>query len=129
MITEYEKFVVPSENEKPFYIEVNWKGEKDEETNNCKVLKITFPDGTESFVKKEYLNSLLFAIGTAAEQRELLPQKLTTVRKYQTVLGITAKKNIKKGEKINVQVDIPLPDIEQEIVGEAKRIAGIPLIK
>lgn len=123
MITDYEKFRMQDENGKnDFFVEVNWKPD-DPETSDCKILKVTFSNGSEAFVKKEYLNAMLFAIGTAAEQRDLLPQKIVTARKYQTVLGIKAKKNIKAGEMINVQVDIPLPDIEQDIIGEAKRLA------
>lgn len=124
MLKTHEKLNVPLKGNNRFYIEVNYKGEDDKETNECKILKLTFPDNTVDYMERDHLNALLFAMGTEAQQRDLLPTKITTARRYQTVLGITAKKDIKRGEKINVQVDIPLPPIEETIFEAAKDMAN-----
>jgi len=120
MITEYNKLQLEDEAGKNnLIIEVNYKD--DPEVNECKMLKLTYPDGKQAFIKREHFLSFLFVIGREEDQRKMIPKKLITIRKYQTMLGITATRNIKKGERINVTVDIPLPPIEQEIIGEAKR--------
>ena len=120
MIKHFEKFqLIDEAGKNNLIIEVNWNPE-DDDTNNCKILKLTYPDGTNAYVKKEYLNSLLFVIGTAEEQQKMIPQKLTTVRKYSTVLGITAKQDIKKGEEIKCAVEIDLPAVVSDIISEAR---------
>jgi len=120
MLSEYNKLQLEDEAGKNnLVIEVNYKDTP--EVNECKMLRLTYPDGKQAYIKREHFMTFLFAIGKAEEQRKMIPKKLTTIRKYQTMLGITATKDIKKGEKINVTVDIPLPPIEQEIIGEAKR--------
>ena len=119
MIKNYEKFrLVDQSGKGDLLIEVNFD-DKDE-NKECKVLKLTYPDGTNAFVKKEYLNSLLFVIGTAEDQMKMIPQKLTTVRKYSTVLGITAKEDIKKGEQIKCAVEIDLPSVVSDIISEVR---------
>ena len=121
MITGYEKLKVPDQGgSEDLIFEVNYSDQP--EVQNCQTLKITYPDGTHGYLKREHLMSVLFAIGRPEDQRKLIPQKLVTIRKYQTMLGIVAKKDIKKGEKIDVEVDIPLPPIEQEIISEAKNL-------
>jgi hypothetical protein len=118
MITEHEKFRLKDQNGKHDLIaEVNWNPE-DEATNNSQVLRFTWPDGTKSFVKREYLNAMLFAIGTAADQRKMIPQKIHRSRWYETVISVEAKNDIKKGEKITFPLKITLPTFEQEVVAE-----------
>ena len=52
MIKGHEKFRISDENkERDFFVEVNWD-ETDKNVNQCKLLKVTFPDGKESIVKK-----------------------------------------------------------------------------
>lgn len=121
MLKKYQKFRLPDEaNQNHIVGEVNWNPE-DEKTNDCKVIKLTLPDGNNTFLKKEYLNTLLFAIGTSEEQQKMIPQRIVRTRHYKTMLGITAKKDIRKGEKINFEVDIPMPDVEEEIIGQLKK--------
>ena len=120
MLKEHEKFRVLDENKiNNFFIEANWKG-KDPRTNDCKVLRFTFPGGKEAYIKKEYLNAILFALGNEVEQRQLLPQKLSRVRWYETILGIRAEKDIHKGEMINVPVKLSIPSEEEQIIGELR---------
>ena len=124
MIETHEKFEIFDEMKgrgHNFFMEVNWLGEKDEETNNCKLIKFVFPDGKESLIKKEHLNAVLFALGSREEQMKMIPQVIRKVKHYETVLGIVAKKDIKKGELINCAVSISLPAMEEEAISEVKK--------
>ncbi len=118
-----------------FIIEANWKVD-DPKTNEGKVLKFTFGDKV-AYISRNDLNQILFSIGDPQSQRKLIPQTIIKKKWYETVLGITAQKNIKKGEKIVVKVKIDLPSTEEEIIGEIKNLSrkgikrfsdGTPLI-
>lgn len=102
-------------------MEVNWN-EKDENIKNCQVVKFTFKNGEEAYIKREDLNFFLFTIGTPEDQKKMIPQKLTKVRWYETVVGITATKDIAKGEKISFPIKLSLPVGEEEIIGGLKKV-------
>lgn len=127
MINEYDKLrlIDSSGNDNHLLIEVNWNLE-DNETNRCKILRLTYPDGKHAYVKKEHLLSFLFAIGKPEEQRALIPTKITRVRWYETVVGVTAKKDIRKGEKIRFPIKLSLPKIEDEVIGELSKRYEVP---
>mgnify|MGYP001575376999 CR=1 FL=1 len=109
MISDYQKFRIPdTKGNNHLTAEVNWN-ESDEETNECKMLRVTLPDGETALVKREYLNQILFAIGKAEDQRSLIPQKFETVHWRRTTLGIKATKDIHKGEMINFPIEISFP--------------------
>ena len=120
MLSSHEKIKIPDiGKERDLIFEVNFNL-KDNRTNECKVIRVHYPDGSMANVKREHLHAFLFAIGTEEQQRKLIPQTTRRSKWYETILGITATKNIAKGEKINVRVKIPLPTIEQEVVAEMK---------
>ena len=126
MIKTYEKFrIIDSAGKSAVVIEVNWNP-YNPETNECKILKFNYPDGTTSYVKRELLNQFLFAIGTPEMQRKIIPQKLTKVRWYETILGVKATKDIRKGEMINFPIKISLPPIEEEVIGELTKSYQVP---
>jgi len=103
VIEDYTKFQLPDiNNENNLIAEVNW--EDKEATNKSKVIKITFPDGKHMFLKREDLNQILFAIGDPESQRRLIPQTLTTVHWYESVVGVTVKEDIPKGGKVRFPV-------------------------
>lgn len=112
--------------EHDFFMEVNWNP-KDKKTNECQVVRFTFPDGSESYIKREHLHSVLFAIGKREDQINMVPQKTETIRNYETVLGIKATKHIEKGETINVRVKIPMPipGTRQEFIGSKPQGSAI----
>ena len=113
MIKDYQKFRMLDENKRNnFFIEVNWN----KEVSDCKILKITFPDRKQSIIKKEHLLAVLFAIGSESEQRRMVPQKLTQVKWYETVVSIKATKDINKGEQITFPIKITLPSTEEEVI-------------
>ena len=121
MLKHHEKFRLVDLNGKPAAtVEVNWNPE-DPKTNECKVLKFTYPDGTTSHVERKLLNELLFAIGKSEDQQKLIPQVNRKVRWYETVLGVRATKDIRKGETINFPIKITLPSIEEEVIGELSK--------
>lgn len=125
MIQTHEQLRIADENKEfDLTFEVNWNP-KDQKSNNCQLIRVLLPDGKVSVIKREHLNAVLFAIGTEEDQRDLVPQHITTIRNYETVLGITATKNIAKGEKINVSVKIPIPVANQEVVTKFGGSKGI----
>jgi len=109
--------------ETEFFIEVNWD-KNDLKINECKLVKFTFPDGKVAMIKKEYLLSVLFMMGTAEEQMEMVPEEHLTVRWYETVLGIKATKDIQKGEMINVPIKLSLPVGYDETIGKLGSAGG-----
>ena len=120
MITEPEQFrVTDLSGKNALVIDVNFKPD-DESMNECKVLRVTIGD-KESFIAVGDLRAVLFAISAPEQQRKMLPLNMVTQRRYNTMLGVKAERNIKKGEMINFKVDIPLPPMEQEIMNEAAR--------
>lgn len=117
MIKERETFKIPQLNPgKDIEIDVNWQPD-DEKTNECKVLRFRYPDGTTSYVKKDLFYGLLFAIGSKEQQRKMIPQKLSSVRHYKTDMYLQMRKDCKKGDIVKVPVDISLPSIDEEIIG------------
>ena len=120
MIENYEKFRISDLNkEKDFFIEVNYKD--DPETNQCKILKITFPNKDVAYIKRDELMAFLFAIGRPEDQRKMIPQRIRRTRWYETVIGVKATKDIRKGEMMNFPIKISLPDVSEEVIGEIKK--------
>jgi hypothetical protein len=119
MITDNETFKLKTVNGEPMSVEVNWRP-TDEDTNECKVLKIAVGDKI-TYIALGDLRTILFACSDTESQKKMMPVQMITQRRYQTVIGVKAKENIKKGAMVNFKVDIPLPPIEKEIMMEAAR--------
>lgn len=117
MLTSHQAFRFADKGTgKEFTAEVNWNG-----NDNCAKVRFNFPNGDKVVVDRNGLNAMLFAMGNRTEQMKMIPQVETRSRHYETVLGITAKKDIRKGEQIVVPVSIALPTFEEEVIAEAKR--------
>lgn len=119
MLKQHEKFrLIDQAGKQDFYCEVNWR-ENDEETNECKIFKFTFPDGTECHVERKHLLEILFACGKEEDQRNMIPQTLETIHHYKTVLGIKATKDVHKGEMINfpIELSVPCGALRQDVIG------------
>lgn len=133
MITKYEKFRLQSKigktKDDDLFAEVNWN----DNVQGCKDIRFTLGD-KQAVIAKEYVNSMLFAIGTPQEQRKMIPQTIKRVKWYETILSVKAKKDIHKGENITFPIKISLPSIEEEAIAEVKRqkseiiTQGIPRI-
>ncbi len=120
MLKSHEKFhMLDVAKQNDFWIEANFK-EDDEATNEGKVLKFTFPDGKTSYIKRDDLNQILFAIGTPTDQMKMIPQTLTKVKWYETVLSVKANKDIKKGENITFPIKLTLPAQSEEVIAPDK---------
>ena len=121
MLKGYEKLQILSADDKPtgMTIEVNWS--KDPEITECKVLKITFPDGKVSYVKKGMFLGFLWAIGSTEEHKKMIPQTLTKVRWYETVVSVRVKRDVKAGENLTFPIKITLPSQSEEALGEIKQ--------
>lgn len=121
MIKGHEQLKVPDINKQhELVIEVNWNP-KDPKTNECKVLRLIYPNGDTALVKKEHMHAILFAIGNEEEQRKMTPVKTTRSRWYETVVSVKAKRAIAAGEDITFPIKLTLPTLEEEVIGEMKR--------
>ena len=120
MITEYEKFNLVDANDRKTGVtmEVNW--DKDPEKNECKIIKMTLPDKSTHYIKRDMFNAFLFAIGKEEDQRKMIPQKITRSKWYETVVSVTTTKDIKKGEKLTFPLKLTLPDERREAIEEVK---------
>ena len=117
MIKHYEKFRIPDQNKlHDWFMEVNWN-EKDKKTNECKIIRVTFPNGKQAFIKKEHFLSVLFTFGDQEQQMKMVPQKLSRTRWYETVVSVKAKRDIKKGEDLTFPIKLSMPSEEEEIIG------------
>lgn len=130
MLETHQKFRMMDLGKKNnFFIEVNWEPEN-EKINQCKVLKVTFPNQDSAFIERKHLLELVFAIGKPEHQRKLIPQTIKRVRWYETVVGVKATKDIAKGETINFPIKLSLPDIHEEVIGSlGKRLLNKGLSK
>ena len=115
MLTTHEIFKVEGVGGKPLHLEVNWNP-LDEATNNCKKVKVVHADGQEVVINFDNLLASVFAMGKNEDQTRMVPHQISSVRNYQTTLGIKASKDIKKGDMINVRVSIPLPLTQEQTV-------------
>lgn len=121
MIKTYEKLrIVDEAKDNDFFAEVNWES-TDERTGGCKIIKFTFPNGQTAFVKRELLNAFLFTIGSADDQRDMVPKKIIRTKEYETVVSIEATKDIFKGQKITFPLKLSLPMSEDEVIDRSKR--------
>lgn len=119
MIKSYEKFRIGDENKQnDFFLEVNWN--KDKKISGCKMIRVTFPDGKQAYIKKEYLMAALFVIGNETEQQSMIPQKVARVKWYETVVSVVAKKNIAKGEKLTFPIKLSMPTAEEEVIRDIR---------
>lgn len=118
MITDYQKFMLPDQRGKNNMVgEVNWSD--DSTSNESKIIKFTTETGETLFVRREDLNQILFAIGDPESQKKLIPTKVVPVHWRETVLGIKATKDIKRGEMINFPIKISFPCTNiQEFIGQ-----------
>lgn len=117
MLKTHEKLRIPDENKaNDLIFEVNW-APKDAKSNECKLIRVHYPDGKTAVIKREHILSVIFAFSPPDEQSKLVPVKLSQTRWYETTIGITAKKDIRKGEKIVFPLKLTLPAAEQELMG------------
>lgn len=119
MLKDYNKFRIVDENKsKDFFAEVNWN-RKDKSSNECKLVKFTFPNGDEALVKKELLISMLFSMGNPEEQRGMIPVKVQPVHWRTVQVSMKATKDIREGEDIvmnPIRVSIPCDQVK-DIMG------------
>ena len=128
MLKQHEKFslVNPDNASQNIFWEVNWNPD-DHATNQCKVIKMTLPDGSVKFVSRKVLLEILFAIGKPEDQQKMIPQTLETIHHYKTVLGIKATKEIAKGEMINfpIELSVPCAALQQDVIGGVPKGAKV----
>lgn len=117
-ITERRKFAMADVSGRggEATIEVNWN----KLVKQKGFVKIKIRD-EEVVLSREHLYAILFIVGSAEEQEKMISPflKKTQVKKYFKMIGITATKNIQKGELLNVPLEFTLnPDTNQVIIGK-----------
>ena len=83
-------------------------------------IKMTI-NGQEAVVSREHLWAILFMFGSAEEQGRMASPflKRTQVTKYFKMIGVTASKDIKKGEMLNIPLDFTYnPETHQIILNK-----------
>lgn len=96
--------------------EVNWNSYS--RKKGCIMVSI---DGKEAVIDRNQLWSILFILGSADEQEKLVSpfMKQTVVSKFFKMIGVTAMKDLKKGELINVPLEFTLnPETNKVTIGK-----------
>lgn len=112
MISEFREFYLDS-GKGNIKARVNWNDS--DEVKNCETIE--FQVKKEKFwIKRSDLVAFLMVIGTQDDIKNLLPMKLSKVRRYETILEFEwkASRDIRKGEKVTVRaphvVSLPVED-------------------
>jgi hypothetical protein len=105
---------------------VNWNGSED--VKDCKKIKFVIGErGKEQsfYIDREELVSFMLLMGTEKDAEKLIPEKITKVTRYETILEfkIKASHNIKKGDEFTVRAPhiVNLPVSEDVFKGSLKR--------
>lgn len=102
-------------------IEVNF--DKSDEVSNSKVLRLFIGDKTYDVIAKD-LVSFLILVGDVSVKKELVPAKITKIRKTQRLLQykFKASKDYRKGEEITVHAPYidTHTDVEEVLAGAVK---------
>jgi hypothetical protein len=124
MIDEQNGFEIPVVSGGRLTGEINWS--KDETIAGGKMIKFNFisPDGKHTFpffVKTEQLHAFLMVVGSTEQIEDLLPVKVTTIKKIERLLTFEwqASRDYRRGEKITVKA----PWID-EVPNEIETLAG-----
>ncbi len=123
MLTEYREFKL-DEGKGDIIARVNWNGSED--VKECRLIEFEIGKlsgkSKKFWIKKDDLVGLLMVLGSPQDIKDLIPMKLTKIKKYETILDFKwkASRNIQKGEEVIVRaphiVNIP---IEQEVMSGA----------
>ncbi len=96
--------------------EVNWNSM----VRKKGLIKISV-NGETAVVSRDHLWGILFMLGSAEEQEKLVSpfMKKTQVTNFFKIIGVTAMKDIKKGELLNVPLEFTLsPETNQIKIGK-----------
>jgi hypothetical protein len=108
MISEYTRLDVGKMS-----VEVNWNAH----VTPCKKFKFIWKgDGPpiEQVVDRNEVYAMLFMFGDDNQQVDLIPVKTEKIRAINTMMGIRAKKDIRKGETIKFRHTYFMPEREYE---------------
>jgi len=97
-------------------VEVNWN----KLVRKKGYIKLTIGD-EEVVISREHLYAILFMLGSAEEQEKMVSPfvKQTQVTKFFKLIGVTAVKDVKKGDTLNVPLEFTLnPETNQVIIGK-----------
>lgn len=132
MLTEHHIANLIDQNKRVnFAAEVNWNIE-DKKTNESKIIKLSCKCGKSSYIRREILNEFLFAIGTAQDQRKMVPQTISRVHSQEVKLAFKATKDIRKGEEVvmnPIKISIPCSVVDKiGMVNVERGMSELPII-
>ena len=111
MITEQQTFQLLTLGGGTIDVSVNWNAS--EEVSECKLIRLKIGE-KEYVIKRDELYNILLMLGTEKQVKDMLPIKLTKVKRYETILEFEwkASKDIRKGEKVRVRAPhiVSIPD-------------------
>lgn len=96
--------------------QINWNGY----ARKRGLIKIIMGD-KEAVIQRDHLFSILFMLGSEEEQDRIISpfMKQTIVEKFTKMIGITAQKDVKKGEFLNVLLEFTYnPETKKIIIGK-----------
>lgn len=117
-LSERRKFALSdlSGHGKDVSVEVNWN------SLSRKTGHVKFSiDGNEVVVSREHLYAILFMLGSSEEQTKMASPFVRNhhVLKFFKMIGVTAMKDIKRGEMLNVPLEFTFnPDDSSVIIGK-----------
>ncbi len=121
MIEEHRRFNLGLLDGSSIEIEVNF--DKSDKVSNSKVLRLFIGDKKYDVIAKD-LVSFLILVGDVSVKKELVPAKITKVRKTQRLLQykFKASKDYRKGEEITVNAPYidTHTDVEEILSGAVK---------
>ena len=121
MLLDYQKAKIKDlyGKETGIELEVNWNP-GDENTNECKIIKLTYGN-KDFYIKKEEFFAFLWLIGSSTEHMKMVPQKIRRTKWYETVISVKALKDVKKGDNLTFPIKLTLPTTEEEVIADIKR--------
>ena len=122
MLDEHRVLQLKGKSGGSMSLEVNFSDSK--AVKECKVVRVKVGDKTVD-ISRDELISVMLLIGSASDQKKMIPTKLTTIHKMERLLTFefTAKRDYKAGEVIAVQapwID-EVPNVEEVLAGNIGR--------
>lgn len=115
MISEFREFTFGDKVK----MRVNWNGTED--VKDCKKIQFVIGEkGKEQsfYIDRDELVNFMLLMGTEKQVNDLIPEKLTKVTRYETILEFkwNASRSIKKGEEVLIRAPhiVNLP-VSQEV--------------
>jgi len=122
MLDEHRVLRLKTEGGEEVEVEINWSDHK--KVKNSEMLRFRI-DGKEYDIKRKELMALMLLVGSADDQKKMMPTRVTNVKKLERMLVFEYKatRDYKKGEVVHIKapwID-EIPDYEEVLAGNVKK--------